>query len=127
MTDTAPTTAEDKADAVHAAASKLYGLKPHWLTFFREVFGVGGMVSRAYPTVEEREEFEGSMCFLDLQTMLSELRANDVEEQSKVRTAVITVRLPVDIHEALKSEARRRDLSLNKLCIAKLLAPFSED
>ncbi|MCA9124457.1 MAG: hypothetical protein H6822_33935 [Planctomycetaceae bacterium] len=36
-------------------------------------------------------------------------------------TRMITVRLPRELHDALKSEANGRQTSLNRLCIAKLL------
>lgn len=47
-------------------------------------------------------------------------------KQKPEATAVITVRLPVSVHAALKSEAHRHETSLNKLCISKLLQPLQQ-
>lgn len=39
---------------------------------------------------------------------------------------MITVRLPIELHEALKREAGGRETSLNRLCIAKLLRSIAD-
>ncbi len=41
-------------------------------------------------------------------------------------TQVITVRMPVSLHAALRREAYRRETSLNKLCIAALQRDLKE-
>jgi predicted HicB family RNase H-like nuclease len=49
-----------------------------------------------------------------------------VEVDDKEPTRVITVRLPKSIHEALRAEAHSRQISMNKLCITKLLRTLDQ-
>ena len=55
-------------------------------------------------------------------TVTSE-EANNGQESIRV----ITVRLPASLHEALKDEAHQRKVSMNKLCISKLLQVIEQD
>jgi hypothetical protein len=48
----------------------------------------------------------------------------DVERAMYGRRSIVMVRLPRGLHEALKHEAHRREVSLNELCIRKLVKPL---
>ncbi len=114
----------DKRLEALRVAEGLFHHKPDWVMFFRELLGVGGVVSRLFPTSEERAAFEQSSEYADIQRMLGELRSQgalpaDVDDKEPTR--VITVRLPKSMHEALRAEAYSRQISMNKLCIAKLV------
>ena len=103
-------------------ATRLYHQSPDWVTFFREVLGIKGVVRRAFPEVEAMVEFEKSEAFEEIQQMVGQLRErSDVPPANQEPTRVITVRLPKCLHESLRKEAHDRHTSMNKLCISKLL------
>src|SRR5690349_6704646 len=120
---------QPKEQEVYRIAHELYSQTPDWVTFFREVLGLEGIVKQAYPSVEEQAEFERTREYQEIQQMLAKLRerssaapvVDDLEP-----TRVITVRLPKSLHEALRAEAHERRTSMNKLCISKLLQVVDE-
>jgi predicted HicB family RNase H-like nuclease len=120
-------TAEKFQDVFHRAQS-LFEKDPDWVTFFREVLGVEGVVRRAFPSLEELTAFERSSEYDQIQNWIVKLRekrsASDTESEP---TRVITVRLPRSLHEYLKIEAHDLHTSMNKLCISKLLQVIDED
>ncbi|HEX6964094.1 MAG TPA: hypothetical protein VF175_19655, partial [Lacipirellula sp.] len=112
----------EKYQEVLQAAETRYRQSPDWVTFFREVLGVDGIVRRTFPTFDELTSFEQSEQYEKIQKMLVKLRekrpAADTESEP---TRVITVRLPKSMHESLRTEAHDLRTSMNKLCISKLL------
>jgi predicted HicB family RNase H-like nuclease len=109
-------------------ADNLYRQDPDWVTFFREVLGIDGIVRRKFPSFEELTKFEQTEEFDRIQKMLVKLRekrnASDPETEP---TRVITVRLPKSMHEYLRTEAHDLRTSMNKLCISKLLQVINEE
>ncbi|MEX0938767.1 MAG: toxin-antitoxin system HicB family antitoxin [Pirellulales bacterium] len=111
----------EKYQEVLQVASNLYRQKPDWVTFFREVLGIRGIV-RQHFTDEELPAFEQSREYREIQAMLSVLREQSGgPTEDKEPTRVITVRLPKSLHESLQTQAHERQTSMNKLCISKLL------
>ncbi len=111
---------------VYLAARSLHEQSPSWATFYREVFGVGGLVQRHFPTPEEQDEFRQSDIYFRIHEMLVDLRnrAKDrVGREEPLR--VITIRIPRSLHESLREEAYSHRTSMNKLCISKLLQLIS--
>lgn len=107
--------------ALRYATIKFQAAK-EWVTFFREVLGVGGVVRRTFAKSEELVQFEQTPEYAQIQQMFSQLRGKSVETTPDIEpTRVITVRLPKSVHESLKQEAGDLGTSMNKLCIAKLL------
>ncbi len=107
---------------VQQVAQQLYDQSPDWVTFFRAVLGVGGIVRETFKTQEEMTAFERTPEYGELQQMVARLRErNGDAASSKEPTRVITVRLPQSLHESLRLEAHERRTSMNKLCISKLL------
>jgi predicted HicB family RNase H-like nuclease len=108
---------------VFRVADDIYRQRPSWVTFFREVLGVDGIVRQVYSTPETLSQFEQTAEYQRIQQMLAKLRENDSDLPGGPRepTRVITVRLPKSLHESLKTEAHDRHTSMNKLCISKLL------
>lgn len=107
--------------ALRCAMDK-FRVAPDWVTFFREVMGVEGIVRKTFPRSEDLLQFERSAEYAQIQQMLAKLRERKAEVPEETEpTRVITVRLPKSLHEALKSEAFSRQTSMNKLCISKLL------
>ena len=114
--------AVDKQTEVNRVAHELYSRSPDWVTFYREVLGLRGVVRHTFPSREAMTEFEQTEAYEDIQQMLAKLReqgpmALDPDEP----TRVITVRLPKSLHEALRVEAHEHRTSMNKLCISKLV------
>lgn len=43
-----------------------------------------------------------------------------VDHEEEPKQAVMTIRMPAELHRALKDEAHRQRVSMNQLCITKL-------
>jgi predicted HicB family RNase H-like nuclease len=122
------TQSTEKYTQILTTAKRLYEQEPDWVTFFREVLGVDGMVRGSFTSLEELAAFERSQEFEQIQKWLVKLReqrnATDTESEP---TRVITVRLPKSMHEYLRTEAHDLRTSMNKLCISKLLQVIEQD
>lgn len=113
--------AEKKQEALRVARD-LFRQSPDWVTFFREILGVEGVVRRLFNVPEQLTDFEHCEEYGEIQLMIAKLRERtSVQAESKEPTRVITVRLPKSLHESLRVEAHTRRTSMNKLCISKLL------
>ena len=109
-------------------ARQLYDQEPDWVTFFREVLGVDGMVRRTFTQLEELSAFEKSLEYEQIQKWLVKLREQRATADAETEpTRVITVRLPKSMHEYLRTEAHDLRTSMNKLCISKLLQVIEQD
>ncbi|MEQ8786723.1 MAG: toxin-antitoxin system HicB family antitoxin [Pirellulaceae bacterium] len=119
---TQTTIARDTCQEALQIATELMRQKPDWVTFFRETLGVGGVARRLFTSPEEMKQFEKTEEYAQIQQMVVELRSrpNNATDGSEP-TRVITVRMPASLHDALKTEAHERKVSMNKLCITKLL------
>lgn len=117
-----PQQEENKEAKVYRVAAELYRQDPDWVTFFREVLGVEGIVRRVFATPTELANFEQTREYGEIQQMVAKLRERASEPaDAREPTRVITVRLPKSLHESLRTEAHERKTSMNKLCISKLL------
>src|SRR6186713_2305187 len=122
------TQSTEKYQQIQQTARQLYDSEPDWVTFFREILGVDGVVRRQFTRLEDLTAFEKSQEFDQIQKWLVKLReqknATDTESEP---TRVITVRLPKSMHEYLRTEAHDLRTSMNKLCISKLLQVIEQD
>jgi predicted HicB family RNase H-like nuclease len=127
LPDLAAMRPEEKTHEVYQRALAVYGRSKEWVTFFRDVVGLEGVIRKFFPKEEERAAFERTTEFAEIKKMLKTLRerSNNPNETSEA-THVITVRLPKSLHEALKNEAHQRQTSMNQLCISKLLQMIEE-
>ena len=120
-------TTEKYQDVLQAAENR-YRQSPDWVTFFREVLGVEGIVRKEFSTFDELTAFEQTEQYEKIQKLLVKLREKrpsaDTESEP---TRVITVRLPKSMHESLRTEAHDLRTSMNKLCISKLLQVIGEE
>ncbi len=117
-----------KEQEVLRVADEMFQQSPDWVTFFREILGLEGVVRRAFPTPELLNRFEQCPEYGEIQQRLAKLRARgDFFASSREPTRVITVRLPKSLHESLRAEAHERHTSMNKLCISKLLQMVDGD
>jgi predicted HicB family RNase H-like nuclease len=114
-------TPENRREAAQRIAVEMFQQQPDWITFFREVLGVDGLVRKLFSTPEELAEFEQTAEYAEIQLMLAKLRERGSWAEGKEPTRVITVRLPKSLHESLRAEAHDRKTSMNQLCISKLL------
>lgn len=119
----------DHRQDVIRVADEIYSQHPSWVTFFREVLGVDGIVRQLYSTPDTLAQFEQTAEYQQIQQMLAKLREKDADLPGGPRepTRVITVRLPKSLHESLRAEAHDRRTSMNKLCISKLLQVIDEE
>ena len=120
-------TTTDKQQEVQRVAQSLYSEVPDWVTFYREVLGLHGIIRQCFPTLETLAEFEKTDAYQEIQHMLTRLRQRGpMAVNPDEPTRVITVRLPKCLHEALRAEAHQHRTSMNKLCISKLLQFIDE-
>lgn len=122
------TQSTEQYQSILQAARQLYESEPDWVTFFREIMGVDGIVRRQFTRLEDLATFEKSPEFEQIQKWLVKLREqkNSTDTESEP-TRVITVRLPKSMHEYLRTEAHDLRTSMNKLCISKLLQVIEQD
>lgn len=114
-------TPEDRKEAAQRIAAEMFQQQPDWVTFFREVLGVDGLVRKLFASPEDLAAFEKTPEYSEIQLMLARLRERGALAEGKEPTRVITVRLPKSLHESLRAEAHDRKTSMNQLCISKLL------
>ena len=115
------------AKAVLQVAERLHSMDPEWVVFFREVLGVEGVVRRTFQEPDDLIRFECSPEYARIRELLDDLR-NRQRDRPAEREAqrVVTVRMPRSLHETLKAEAEEMRVSINTLCISKLLKMLDE-
>lgn len=113
---------ESREQCALRIAAERYREAADWVTFFRLVLGVEGIIRQIFPRPDQLEAFERSEEYGQIQQMLAKLRERkESQSEDAEPTRVITVRLPKSLHESLRHEAHSRQTSMNKLCISKLL------
>ncbi len=112
--------------AVLRIAVRQFPVSESWVDFYRELLGVEGVVRRAFPTAEQMQFWEKSSEFAEVLEMLTALRSTEESKSGAVEPQrMITVRIPLSLHESLKKESEDHHTSINKLCISKLLSGIS--
>ena len=123
-----PVAHEDRRHTAQRIATEMFHQQPDWITFFREVLGVDGLLRRLFPKPEELTSFEKTAEYNEIQLMLAKLRERSGSQaDGKEPTRVITVRLPKSLHEFLQVEAHEKCTSMNQLCISKLVQWLDSD
>jgi len=113
---------EQRGKEVLRLAQTAFAQTGAWVVFYREMLGTDGLVRRLYPTPEEMRYFEDSNDFAELQEMVAAMRSQDASKgDSTEPERMITIRLPKSLHDSLRIESEEMNLSINKLCISKLL------
>ena len=103
-------------------AQEAFAKTGSWVVFYREIMGVDGVVRKLFPTSDEMRKFETSNEYCELQEMVAAVRSQDASKgDSAEPERMITIRLPKSLHDSLRVESDEMNLSINKLCISKLL------
>lgn len=103
-------------------ANELFGNAPTWVCFYRELMGGGGMIHTLFSTKDDFGAFLRTDQYYQIQMMLTALRSRDLPENDpNDPQRMITVRLPKSLHEAMCEEAGRLNISVNRLCISRML------
>jgi len=103
-------------------ATELFGLAPTWTAFYRETLGSDGVSRALFAKAEEAKGYECSPEHAKILEMLTVLRSRDLPENDPHEPQrMITVRIPKSLHDAICNEANDLEVSVNKLCISKLL------
>lgn len=114
--------AVETQEDIKRVAQQLCASAPDWVTFYREVLGLRGIVRQEFPNREQFAEFQETEAYREILDMLAQLRQQGTTSFDTAEpTRVITVRLPKSLHESLRVEAHEHRTSMNKLCISKLL------
>ena len=72
--------------------------------------------------------FECSPEYARIREMLDDLRQRQQDQPApRESQRVVTVRMPRSLHETLKAEAQQMKVSINTLCISKLLKLIDEE
>ena len=115
----------DRCTQALKLAEEAFAKTGSWVIFFREILGINGVVRKLFSEPADLERFIAGEEFATLQEMLAAIRSQD---QSKSDSAeperMITIRIPRSLHDLLRVESESCDLSINKLCISKLLQPI---
>jgi predicted HicB family RNase H-like nuclease len=130
----------DKHTEILKIAEELYAKSPDWVTYYRELLGVDGLVRQTFLTQGQLENFEQSQAYREIHHLLTKLREKKYQKKDKSKEGqdeekavappteedneeiqVITVRIPKSIHETLIEEAHQCRASVNQLCISKLI------
>jgi predicted HicB family RNase H-like nuclease len=96
-----------------------------WVELSNAIFGLGGKATLAFSTESERTAFcktEEYKRILALMDSLAAPPAKEFVELLSSANGAISVRLPRSVHAALLAEARSEGVSLNQLCVSKLVA-----
>lgn len=113
---------EQKRREALKLAQEAFAKTGSWVVFYRELLGSDGVVRQLFPTPAEMRSFEESSEFAELQEMVAAMRSEDSSKGDATEPErMITIRLPKSLHDSLRIEADEMNLSINKLCISKLL------
>jgi len=115
-----------RPEEVRRIAIEVFPQCDSWVVFYREIMGVDGVARKLFNGVDQIRFWENSDEFAELQEMVAALRAQGNQKSDSVEPLrMITIRLPVSLHESLKVEATEHETSMNKLCMSKLLLSIS--
>jgi hypothetical protein len=96
-----------------------------WVELSNDLFGLGGKATEAFPTEAERTAFSKTVEYKRILALMDTLPApatKELVELAASANGAISVRLPRSVHAALLAEARAEGVSLNQLCVSKLVA-----
>lgn len=115
-----------EAEAMRVA-EEAFAKTGKWVVFHRTMLGLDGAVLRLFPEPKMRQRFYRSRAMSELQEMIAAMRSTDTSKSDATEPErMITIRLPMTLHEVLSHEADAADLSINQWCISKLIQPLQD-
>ena len=96
-----------------------------WVELHNALFGMGGKAMTLFPTEAERTALSQTSEYKKVLALLDGLPAPDTKDFGDLLASAngaISVRLPRSVHAALLAEAQAEGVSLNQLCLSKLVA-----
>jgi hypothetical protein len=96
-----------------------------WVELHNALFGLGGKATEMLTTESERTAFARTDECRQIFALLDNLPppvVKDFGELLATANGAISVRLPRSVHAALLAEAKAEGVSLNQLCLSKLVA-----
>jgi hypothetical protein len=122
---TTRSTAATKAHQVLEFAEQRAKQAADWVELHNALFGLGGKATELFTTESERTAFAQTKECKRIFALLDNLPSpavKDFGELLATANGAISVRLPRSVHAALLAEARAEGVSLNQLCLSKLVA-----
>jgi hypothetical protein len=114
-----------RARALLAFAERQASKAASWLDLSNALFGLGGKATMAFANERERTAFCKTEEYKRILSLMDRLPAPPVKEVVQLTASAngaISVRLPRSVHAALLAEAKAEGVSLNQLCLSKLVA-----
>ncbi|MEO1616985.1 MAG: hypothetical protein AAFV88_14105 [Planctomycetota bacterium] len=109
-------------DAMQAEQADSYGCGS-WVQFYRSIFGRDGSLAR-HLQPGQRRDYQTGGDYAELHERLAHLRSVDNRKLASAETVdMITIRVPRSMHDALIDEAKAAGVSMQNLCITKLVVP----
>ncbi len=99
----------------------------NWIEANNVLFGPGGQITTLFPTREDRLAFSQTEAYKTISKWLESLPKPPLQAGgAPVRSpddvnGTILLRLPKSLHAALFAEAEAEGVSLNQLCLSKLM------
>lgn len=111
----------EAVNQILAAARKLFEERCSWAKFYQQILGTNGLIHRLFPTPESQTAFRRSKAYGEIQRMLAALSGRRLRRRTEQPIKIITVRVPESVHAELAREAALKGLSVNQLCVMKLV------
>jgi hypothetical protein len=115
-----------RAQQVLAFAEQRAREAANWLELSNALFGPDGEATLAFSTQADRTAFAKTREYKRILALMDTLPppavTPEVVEMVSTANGAISVRLPRSVHAALLVEAKAEGVSLNQLCVAKLVA-----
>jgi hypothetical protein len=114
-----------KARRVLAFAEQRAREAADWMELSNALFGPDGKATEAFATPAERTAFCKTQEYKRILALMDRLPSPPVTEVIDLTASAngaISVRLPRSVHAALLAEAKAEGVSLNQLCVSKLVA-----
>jgi hypothetical protein len=116
---------DNRCKQVVDCVAEFFGAAPTWTAFYREALGKEGIVSKVFPDSQGYNAFLESPEYFQVLEMLTALRARNLPENDPTEAQrMITIRLPMSLHDSVCREANELKVSVNSLCITRMLQPL---
>ena len=118
-----------KSSTILKSAKDIASSVETWADLSNALFDpVNGLLTKAYPTREEREAFLKTKEYGAIRKLLETAieETGLIEGATPKKSGRFMVRLPKSLHAALEREAKEEGVSLNQLVVTKLAVQMSQ-